>query len=151
MLRWVDREAALCRELTKTHETLRRDRLISALRSLSVPMLISSAARWSCLVEGFARADADIPPEAWAWLERLAEELPPRRAAAVVADVTGVAGQRPLPVAASSSAADSLELAGSEVDAGRLARELVRRSLPLCGRGKSGLQRVRAPGNAWGA
>lgn len=32
-----------------------------------------------------------------------------------------------------------------------LVDELVRRSLSHCGRGKSGLQRVRAPGNAWGA
>jgi 16S rRNA C1402 (ribose-2'-O) methylase RsmI len=42
------------------------------------------------LVEGFARADADIAPETWVWLERLAEELPPRRAAAVVAEVMGL-------------------------------------------------------------
>ena len=84
-----DREAALCRELTKTHETLRRDRL-SGLREFVRADVNQQRGEVVILVEGFARVDADIAPETWVWLERLAEELPPRRAAAVVAEVVGV-------------------------------------------------------------
>lgn len=84
-----DREAALCRELTKTHETLRRDRL-SGLREFVRADVNQQRGEVVILVEGFARVDADIAPETWVWLERLAEELPPRRAAAVVAEVVGL-------------------------------------------------------------
>lgn len=84
-----DREAALCRELTKTHETLRRDRL-SGLCEFVRADGNQQRGEVVVLVEGFARADADVAPETWVWLERLAEELPPRRAAAVVAEVAGL-------------------------------------------------------------
>lgn len=84
-----NREAALCRELTKTHETLRRDRL-SGLCDFVRADVNQQRGEVVILVEGFARADAAVAPEVWVWLERLAAELPPRRAAAVVADVVGL-------------------------------------------------------------
>ena len=84
-----DREAAICRELTKSHETIRRDRL-SALSAFVESDPNQQRGEVVVLVEGFDQGSADIPAEAWNWLERLAEELPPRRAAAVVSDFTGV-------------------------------------------------------------
>jgi len=84
-----DREAAICRELTKSHETIRRDRL-SALSAFAESDPNQQRGEVVVLVEGFDQGSADIPAEAWNWLERLAEELPPRRAAAVVSDFTGV-------------------------------------------------------------
>ena len=84
-----DREAAICRELTKSHETIRRDRL-SALSAFVESDPNQQRGEVVVLVEGFDQGSADIPGEAWLWLERLAEELPPRRAAAVVSDFTGV-------------------------------------------------------------
>ena len=84
-----DREAAICRELTKSHETIRRDRL-SALSAFVASDPNQQRGEVVVLVEGFDQRSADIPAEAWHWLERLAEELPPRRAAAVVSDFTGV-------------------------------------------------------------
>ena len=84
-----DREAAICRELTKSHETIRRDRL-SALSAFIESDPNQQRGEVVVLVEGFDQGSADIPAEAWNWLERLAEELSPRRAAAVVSDFTGV-------------------------------------------------------------
>ena len=84
-----DREAAICRELTKSHETIRRDRL-SALSAFVESDPNQQRGEVVVLVEGFDQGSADMPAEAWNWLERLAEELPPRRAAAVVSDFTGV-------------------------------------------------------------
>ena len=84
-----DREAAICRELTKSHETIRRDRL-SALSAFVESDPNQQRGEVVVLVEGFDQGNADIPAEAWTWLERLAQELPPRRAAAVVSDFTGV-------------------------------------------------------------
>ena len=84
-----DREAAICRELTKSHETIRRDRL-SALSAFVESDPNQQRGEVVVLVEGFDQGSADIPAEAWNWLERLAEELPPRRAATVVSDFTGV-------------------------------------------------------------
>ena len=84
-----DREAAICRELTKSHETIRRERL-SALIAFVESDPNQQRGEVVVLVEGFDQGSADIPAEAWNWLERLAEELPPRRAAAVVSEFTGV-------------------------------------------------------------
>ena len=84
-----DREAAICRELTKSHETIRRERL-SALIAFVESDPNQHRGEVVVLVEGFDQGSADIPAEAWKWLERLAEELPPRRAAAVVSEFTGV-------------------------------------------------------------
>ena len=83
-----DREAALCRELTKSHETIRRDRL-SALIKFVLGDLNQQRGEIVILVRGFDASESVVSPSAWIWLERLARELPPRRAAAIVADVTG--------------------------------------------------------------
>ena len=83
-----DREAALCRELTKSHETIRRDRL-SALVKFVLGDLNQQRGEIVILVRGFDASESVVSPSAWIWLERLARELPPRRAAAIVADVTG--------------------------------------------------------------
>ena len=83
-----DREAALCRELTKSHETIRRDRL-SALVEFVLGDLNQQRGEIVIVVRGFDASESDLSPDIWIWLERLASELPPRRAAAIVADVTG--------------------------------------------------------------
>jgi len=83
-----DREATLCRELTKAHETVRRDRLSVLLDWVdSDPNQLRGEA--VLLVRGFQREACDISPDAIVWLEKLALELPPRRAAAIVAELTG--------------------------------------------------------------
>ena len=83
-----DREATLCRELTKAHETVRRDRLSVLLDWVdSDPNQLRGEA--VLLVRGFQREAGDISPDAIVWLEKLALELPPRRAAAIVAELTG--------------------------------------------------------------
>lgn len=82
-----DREAALCRELTKSHETIRRDRL-SALVEFVLGDLNQQRGEIVIVVRGFDASESDLSPDIWIWLERLASELPPRRAAAIVADVT---------------------------------------------------------------
>ena len=83
-----DREAALCREMTKSHETIRRDRL-SALAEFVLGDLNQQRGEIVIVVRGFDASESDLSPDIWIWLERLASELPPRRAAAIVADVTG--------------------------------------------------------------
>lgn len=83
-----DRDAALCRELTKSYETIRRD-CLSALVDFVRSDPNQQKGESVVLVAGFDAGETDIAPETWAWLKRLADELPPRRAAAVVADMTG--------------------------------------------------------------
>lgn len=83
-----DREATLCRELTKAHETVRRDRLSALLDWVGAdPNQLRGEA--VLLVRGYQREAGDISPDATVWLEKLALELPPRRAAAIVAELTG--------------------------------------------------------------
>ena len=83
-----DREAALCRELTKLHETIRRDKLSELLEFVRSD-LNQQRGEAVILVRGCDLNESDVSADTWLWLERLASELPPRRAAAVVADVTG--------------------------------------------------------------
>ena len=83
-----DREAALCREMTKSHETIRRDRL-SGLIEFVRGDLNQQRGEVVILVQGFDSSESNVSADAWIWLERLASELPPRRAAAIVAEVTG--------------------------------------------------------------
>ena len=83
-----DRQAALCRELTKSFETIRRDGL-SALAAFVRSDSNQQKGESVVLVAGFDPGQSEIAPEAWAWLERLADELPPRKAAALVSDMTG--------------------------------------------------------------
>ncbi|MCH1611219.1 MAG: 16S rRNA (cytidine(1402)-2'-O)-methyltransferase, partial [Luminiphilus sp.] len=83
-----DREAALCRELTKRHETIRRDRLL-ALSTFVATDPNQQRGEAVILVSGFDATEVGMTSETAAWLERLSSELPPRRVAALVADMTG--------------------------------------------------------------
>ncbi len=83
-----DRDAALCRELTKAHETIRRDRL-SGLGDFVKGDAQQLRGEAVLVVRGYELSSTMPTPEALVLLERLAQELPPRRAAAVAADITG--------------------------------------------------------------
>ena len=84
-----NREAALCRELTKTHETIYRADL-SKLHEFVLSDTNQQRGEMVILVRGFDPATVTLTPETSRLLARLADELPPRRAAAVVADITGL-------------------------------------------------------------
>ena len=84
-----DREAALCRELTKRYETIRRDRL-SALSKFVATDSNQQRGEAVILVTGLDATGVEMTSETAAWLERLSHELPPRRAAALVAEMTGM-------------------------------------------------------------
>ena len=88
-----DRKAALCRELTKRHETIRRDRL-SALSTFVATDPNQQRGEAVILVTGFDATEVEMTPEAMVWLERLSHELPPRRAAALVAEMTGMPARK---------------------------------------------------------
>ena len=83
----VDRDAALCRELTKAHETIRCDRL-SGLHEFVAADSQQLRGEAVLVVRGFEAEGEAITPAAMLLVERLARELPPRRAAAVAADIT---------------------------------------------------------------
>jgi len=87
-----DRPAALCRELTKAHETIRRASL-QGLRDFVAqdPQQLKGEA--VLIVRGFEAGDNGLTPGAMSLVERLAEELPPRRAAAVTADITDISAR----------------------------------------------------------
>lgn len=84
-----EREAVLGRELTKTFETIRRDSL-SGLAEFVAGDSNQQKGEIVLLVAGYDRRESDIGADTLALLERLAQELPARRAAAVVADLTGL-------------------------------------------------------------
>jgi 16S rRNA (cytidine1402-2'-O)-methyltransferase len=86
-----EREAVLARELTKAFETIRRGS-IDALRALVAEDLHQQKGEIVLLVSGRTRdrGDGGLSDETAALLLRLARELPGRRAAAVVADLTGL-------------------------------------------------------------
>jgi 16S rRNA (cytidine1402-2'-O)-methyltransferase len=86
----VEREAALARELTKTFETIRRAPLGELVhfvhsdanqRRGEIVLVVHGAP---------PRPDDAVDPEAVRVLNILAEELPPRQAAALAAKITGV-------------------------------------------------------------
>jgi len=85
----ADREAALARELTKTFETIMR----LPLGALSAWVLDDANQQRGeqVLMIGAAAPESDvIDASVRAWLLRLAVDLPPRKAAAIVAEMTGV-------------------------------------------------------------
>jgi 16S rRNA (cytidine1402-2'-O)-methyltransferase len=84
-----DREAALCRELTKTHETIYQA-VLSELHKFVLSDANQQRGEVVILVRGFDPATVTLTPETSRLLARLADELPPRRAAAVVADISGL-------------------------------------------------------------
>ena len=75
-----DREAALCRELTKTHETIYRA-VLSGLHKFVLSDTNQQRGEVVILVRGFDPATVTLTPETSRLLARLADELPPRRAA----------------------------------------------------------------------
>ena len=83
------REALLARELTKTFETVRRDTL-GALREWVAVDANQQRGEIVLVVAGAAAVERALDEELARWLLRLAEELPAKRAAAVVADMTGL-------------------------------------------------------------
>ncbi|MEZ5568195.1 MAG: 16S rRNA (cytidine(1402)-2'-O)-methyltransferase [Halioglobus sp.] len=83
------REAVLAREITKTFETLRRASLTDLLAFVAADP-DQRKGEIVLLVAGAAKAETELSTEVRQWLQRLAEELPARRAAAVVADMTGL-------------------------------------------------------------
>ncbi len=83
------REALFAREMTKTFETLRRAPL-SELVAFVAGDANQRKGEIVLVVHGAPEAASEMDLETRAWLERLAQELPAKRAAAVVADMTGM-------------------------------------------------------------
>ena len=84
-----DRDAALCRELTKAHETIYRGSL-SQLHLFVRNDANQQRGEMVLVIRGCDTEAVQLTAEVEALLDRLVKELPPRRAAAVVADVTGL-------------------------------------------------------------
>ena len=84
-----NREAVIAREISKTFETIRRGPLVELLDFVSAD---SNQQRGEIvlLVEGNKERGSELDEPTAALLQRLAEELPAKRAAAVVADLTGL-------------------------------------------------------------
>lgn len=83
------REAVLAREISKTFETLHRAPLADLLAFVAADQ-DQRKGEIVLLVAGAAKADTELSAEVRQWLVRLAQELPARRAAAVVAEITGL-------------------------------------------------------------
>jgi 16S rRNA (cytidine1402-2'-O)-methyltransferase len=85
----ADREATLAREITKTFETAKSGTLGELVDFVAGD---SNQRRGEIVlvVAGKRGVAAEIDETAARWLRRLAEELPAKRAAAVVADCTGL-------------------------------------------------------------
>lgn len=85
----AEREALLARELTKTFETLRRTPLAELAAFVAAD---SNQQRGEIVlaVSGQRGRDEELTPDSTRLLLRLAAELPAKRAAAVVADLTGL-------------------------------------------------------------
>ncbi len=84
-----EREALLARELTKTFETLRRASLAQLLALVAAD---SNQRRGEIVlvVSGQRERSSEVDEATAALLQRLAQELPGKRAAAVVADISGL-------------------------------------------------------------
>ena len=84
-----DREAVLARELTKTFETIRRGSL-SELALFVSGDNNQQKGEIVLIVAGRPKVEQAIDADVTALLQRLAEELPAKKAAAVVADWSGL-------------------------------------------------------------
>jgi 16S rRNA (cytidine1402-2'-O)-methyltransferase len=84
-----EREAVLAREITKTFETIRRDRL-GALAAFVAADANQQKGEIVLVVAGKPAADAELDEATASLLRRLAAELPAKRAAALVAAHTGL-------------------------------------------------------------
>ncbi len=85
----AEREAVLAREITKTFETIRRGSIAQLLDFVASD---SNQQRGEIvlLVEGSRVQESELDDATRALLQRLSAELPAKRAAAVVADLTGL-------------------------------------------------------------
>ncbi len=84
-----EREACLARELTKTFETIRRDTL-AALLGFVADDNNQRKGEIVLVLAGNTETVSEFDATTRALLERLADELPAKKAAAVIADVTGL-------------------------------------------------------------
>jgi 16S rRNA (cytidine1402-2'-O)-methyltransferase len=84
-----DREAVLAREITKTFETIRRGPLSGLAKFVSEDNN-QQKGEIVLIVAGKPKGEQDIGAEVSRLLLRLAQELPAKQAAAVVADCTGL-------------------------------------------------------------
>lgn len=84
-----EREAVLAREVTKLYETIRRGPLSELEQFVSVDSN-QQKGEIVLLVSGVSADERSLDADTQALLERLAEELPAKRAAAVVAELTGL-------------------------------------------------------------
>ena len=84
-----EREAVMAREITKTFETIRRGNLQSLAEFVSGDAN-QQKGEIVLVVAGKPKTEQAVGAEASALLQRLAQELPAKRAAAVVADCTGL-------------------------------------------------------------
>jgi 16S rRNA (cytidine1402-2'-O)-methyltransferase len=84
-----DREAVLAREVTKTFETIRRASLAQLLAFVDGDDN-QQKGEIVLLVAGRPRGENALSPEMALLLQRLARELPAKRAAAIVAESTGL-------------------------------------------------------------
>jgi 16S rRNA (cytidine1402-2'-O)-methyltransferase len=83
------REAVIAREITKLYETVKRGTL-AELRHFVAADPNQQRGEIVLLVAGAAAAARDIDADVLGLLERLAQEMPAKRAAAIVADHTGL-------------------------------------------------------------
>ncbi|CAA0110059.1 Ribosomal RNA small subunit methyltransferase I [Halioglobus japonicus] len=84
-----DREAVLARELTKTFETIKRGPLSELAQFVSEDNN-QQKGEIVLIVAGQPKVEQDIDAQVSALLQRLAQELPAKKAAAVVADWSGL-------------------------------------------------------------
>lgn len=84
-----EREALLAREITKTFETIRRGTLSALVQFVSADSN-QQKGEIVLIVAGKPKREQDIGAEVSTWLLRLAQDLPAKQAAAVVADCTGL-------------------------------------------------------------
>lgn len=83
------REAVLAREITKTFETVRRDRLAALLEWVALDAN-QQKGEIVLLVTGRREQESELTGDILALLQRLARELPARTAAAVVSEWSGL-------------------------------------------------------------
>lgn len=89
-----ERNAVVARELTKKFETIRSGTLAELVDWIGSDFN-QQKGEFVVLVQGlFKEEDAEIGEDAERLLLRLAEELPPKKAAAIVADVSGLRKNR---------------------------------------------------------
>jgi 16S rRNA (cytidine1402-2'-O)-methyltransferase len=84
-----EREAVLAREITKTFETIRRGSLLELAQFVAADSN-QQKGEIVLLVAGRAKSGQQLSPAMATLLQRLAEELPAKRAAALVAEHAGL-------------------------------------------------------------